>query len=237
MPGRQLRSGASSGAPGLRDIRNRLVAAYRMIQIKIENRAAIIHAHASVVAFQTLRGSGEEKDIHTHRLHQYPVVKRAGSLVLSIAASWCSKTKRPSRWGGSGCCGRPFDQFRPSKLLSVTPRHFRSKRAPLVAVDLNVHDHRAGLLDLADAPQFHLIAEPGGNFSARGICAQIAGRDAWQHKENCSRTQQNAEHQHWGSDRERSRHPARSNHVLARCDSWRSNGRWPCRRCGASPSG
>ncbi len=43
-----------------------------------------------------------------------------------------------------------------------------------VAIDLNVHHQRTGLLNLADAAQLHAIAEPGGNFADWSVGAQIA---------------------------------------------------------------
>ena len=44
-----------------------------MFRIEIENRPGIVDGHASVVAFQTFRGAGEEKYIDSHRLHQHVI--------------------------------------------------------------------------------------------------------------------------------------------------------------------
>src|SRR4051812_4487980 len=48
----------------------------------------------------------------------------------------------------------------------------------LVPINLDVHHHRAGLLNLANAPQLDVVAEASGQFIAGGIGAQVSSRES-----------------------------------------------------------
>src|SRR5690242_16263684 len=70
-------------------------------------------------------------------------------------------------------------------------------RPGLIAINLNVHDQRTGLLDLPDTPKLHGVAESGGNFAASGKSAEIAARNSWQNEKDGGRSQQDGQSQGW----------------------------------------
>ena len=88
---------------------------------------------------------------------------------------------------------------RPDAAVECSQRHsapLQIEAALLITVNLNMHDHGTGLLDLADATQFNRVAESGADLSAGSVSPQVAAGGAWQEKENRGCTEQNAEHQH-----------------------------------------
>jgi hypothetical protein len=43
-----------------------------------------------------------------------------------------------------------------------------------------MHCHCVGLLNLADASEFYVIAEPAAQFSSSGVCAKVTARETRQ---------------------------------------------------------
>ena len=75
--------------------------------------------------------------------------------------------------GSTSSCRRNL----PARLRASAERTGRA-----VAIDLDVHYYRVGLLNLPNAAQLHAIAEAGGEISAERIAAQISRRHARQKK-------------------------------------------------------
>src|SRR5690242_13293075 len=67
--------------------------------------------------------------------------------------------------------------------------------AGLIAIKLNVHDQRTGLLDLPDTPKLHGVAESSGNFAASAKGAEIPARNSWQNEKDGGCSQQNRQSQ------------------------------------------
>src|SRR5262249_51256287 len=49
------------------------------------------------------------------------------------------------------------------------------ERAASIAIDLYVHDHGIGLLNLANPPKLYLVAEAGCQFASRRVGAEVSG--------------------------------------------------------------
>ena len=75
-----------------------------------------------------------------------------------------------------------------------------------IAVDLDVHHQRIGLLYLANLAELYVVAEAGADFAAASKGAEISGRDAGQHKENRRRAQHDQERKHGRSAGQREGH-------------------------------
>lgn len=99
--------------------------------------------------------------------------------------------------------------------------HIQGHTAPLqvvsamcIAIDLDVHHQRVGLLYLADLAELHLVAEAGAECVVPGKGAEISGRCAGQHEENRRRAQQDEDREQRRSSGKRKRHL--SMRVIAR---------------------
>src|SRR5580698_363489 len=68
-----------------------------------------------------------------------------------------------------------------------------------IAIDLDVHHQRVGLLYLADLAELHLVAESGVEHVVPGEGAEISGRCPGQDEENCRRAQQDEDREQWRS--------------------------------------
>src|SRR5207253_8400 len=98
------------------------------------------------------------------------------------------KSPIPKPWHHNLCLGaRPVPPVKQAER-NATP--FQVVGAPAIAINLDMHHHRIGLLNLADPAELHAIAESGGELTARGISAEITGRDARHHKKNRCRPRQ-----------------------------------------------
>src|ERR1700688_2757402 len=77
--------------------------------------------------------------------------------------------------------------IRPGTAVEVTERDsapFQVEAAAFISINLDVHHHRAGLLDLADASEFYVVTEPSRDFAAGRIRAHISRGDTGQEEEN-----------------------------------------------------
>ncbi len=77
------------------------------------------------------------------------------------------------------------------------------RAAQPVAVDLNVHDDRIRLLDLADLAELYAIAEAGGEVGAEGIAAHVSRGAARHQEEDCGAADENHQHQEGGDPSQR----------------------------------
>ncbi len=75
-----------------------------------------------------------------------------------------------------------------------------------IAIDLDMHHQRVGLLNLADPTELHLVAETGAEFVASGEGAEVSSRDAGQDKENRRRAQHDQERKQGRSASQRKGH-------------------------------
>ena len=76
----------------------------------------------------------------------------------------------------------------PVKCVECDASPLQLETAVFVAVNPDMHHHGTGLLDLTNATELDPVTEPGSQLAARGIGAEITGRDARQDKENGGRS-------------------------------------------------
>ena len=91
-----------------------------------------------------------------------------------------------------------FSRIRPGVAVEFRQRHAAPVQvgaADRVAVNLDVHDDCAGLLDLSNLPQLDVIAEPGREVGAERIAAHVSRRHARHHEEHGRAANENHQHQ------------------------------------------
>src|SRR5579863_1842431 len=75
-----------------------------------------------------------------------------------------------------------------------------------IAVDLNMHHQRTGLLYLADLAELYPVAEAGADLAAAREGAEVSGRYAGQHEEYCPCAEHDQKREHRCGPSHRERH-------------------------------
>ena len=99
--------------------------------------------------------------------------KNRFSGALAVPETGQNKSPIPKAWDHNlALRARPIA---PVKQAEGHATPFQVVSAPLISLDLYVHHHRTGLLDLANPAKLYAIAESGRELTARGISAEVPG--------------------------------------------------------------
>ena len=154
-----------------------------MFAIEVVNGPARVRTYLPETSRETLRPLCQKENVGANRLHQDAIMNRSPHNCVLCAHRGCQAIASISPWPQLHL----LIGIRPASAVEIAQRNpapFQIVGALQIVLDLDVHDGRAGLLNLSDAAQLHAIREAGGDIAGWSVGAQIARRNAGKKKED-----------------------------------------------------